>query len=254
MLIALCSLSGAPGVSTLALALAATWPGTQSPVLVEADASGGDIGVWHRVPGEPGLVGLAAGARSAEPGTASAGLADGHAQDLPGGVRVVCAPAAPHLCEPSVRLLAARSEALRAGAGVVVLDVGRMVPGSAGAALAARTDAVLVCTTAEPAQLRRVAACAEVLAALPGRGARVGLAVIGSGFADAEIAEQTGLEVWARIPHDRRGADFVAGRAGGAGIARRPLLRTARRLAGRITREYEEHQAALRALVAEEAQ
>ena len=253
MLISVCSLGGAPGATTLALAVAAAWRATHAlPMFVEADVSGGDVGAWRRLPLEVGLLTLAAQARTR---TAVAPPEEGmllrHSQRMPGGLHAVLAPSAPHLVEPSVALLVRQPGVLRQKSTVTIVDIGRMVPGSAGAQLAARTDAVVVVADADVAQLRRIRDCADILAALPERGVPVGLAVVGEGFSDEEITGQTGMGVWSRVPHDTAAAEFLRGTRSVSRVERRPLMRAARALGARVHTAHAERQQRLRDLVAE---
>lgn len=221
MITAVCSLGGSPGATSLATALAACWPSTPLtvPVLVEADASGGDVAVWHRVPLERGLVSLSAASRGhtpPEPGEEREGAEHpvlGHAVELPGGLRAVLAPSDPLEAGRAVRLLAAHPEVLHGGRATVV-DVGRAVPGSPGASLLRGADAVVVLVSgSEAAQLRRLHECVPALASLREWGTRVGVAVAGRcPYSDTELEEAAGgLGVWARIPHDELGAALVRG-------------------------------------------
>ncbi|MEU5859191.1 hypothetical protein ABZ799_28095 [Nocardiopsis dassonvillei] len=234
MIVAVCSLSGAPGVTSLATALAACWPSTPLtvPVLVEADASGGDITSWHGIGlhGDAGLVSLAAASRASVPvpppvsaeAWAQAGVRDAvsagvpllrHAVELPGGLRAVPAPADPLEAGRAVDALARSPHLLKSGRATVV-DVGRAVPGSAGAALLRHADAAVVLT--EPGDVgsaTRLRVCAPVLASLRQEGVRVGLAVAGAcPHADSEVSRvASALPVWARVPHDPVGAALVRG-------------------------------------------
>jgi hypothetical protein len=214
MIVAVCSLSGAPGVSTLAAALTACWPAAPLtvPVLVEADASGGDFAVWHNTHAERGLLSLAAASRR------TAADADGgdnpllrHAVEVSGGLHVITAPSAPHAVTGAVRLLAERRGCLARGP-LTVVDVGRVLPGSAGARLLMQADAVVVVLCGDDvAQVKRVVECAAVFTALEQRGCSVGLAVRGRRFSDDEFAEATAPPIWARIPDDPGGAAVIRG-------------------------------------------
>lgn len=230
MIVAVCSLSGAPGVTSLATAVAACWPSTPLtvPVLVEADSSGGDVASWYGIDlgrEQKGLVPLAAASRVPVPVSAGAWAEAGvvnavaagspvldHAVELPGGLRVVAAPADPLEAGRAVAALAHNPALLRAGR-VTVLDVGRAVPGSAGASLVRCADIVVV--LADPGDVghaNRLRVCAPVLASLKEDGVRVGLAVAGTcPHPDQEVSRLFGLPVWARIPHDPAGAALVRG-------------------------------------------
>jgi MinD-like ATPase involved in chromosome partitioning or flagellar assembly len=83
------SLKGSPGVSTLAVVLAAIWPSSRRVLLVEADADGGDLATRFDLnPAEPGLLSLAAATRH--------GINEDdlwrNAQTIPGGVPVLVLP------------------------------------------------------------------------------------------------------------------------------------------------------------------
>jgi hypothetical protein len=232
MIVAVCSLSGAPGVTSLATAVAACWPSTPLtvPVLVEADASGGDLAAWHGLDpdqSQKGLVSLAVASRTpvpvpgageawAQAGVVGAPAAEAvlrYAVEVPGGLRVVPAPADPLEAGRAVAMLAHNPALLQSGR-VTVLDVGRAVPGSAGAALLRHADIVIVST--DPGKVghaARLRACAPILASLRDDGIRLALAITGScPHPDQEVSQiAAGLPVWARVPHDPVGAALVRG-------------------------------------------
>ncbi|MDA0564864.1 hypothetical protein LG943_11090 [Streptomonospora sp. S1-112] len=257
MIVSVCSLAGAPGVTTLAAALAMCWPPSPLcvPVMVEADASGGDMRLWHRRGGERGLGTLAAASRRPRPahGAGDNPLLE-HAEEVTGGLHVVTAPSAPHQCTAAVEELAQHPWLLRAGRAAVV-DVGRISPRSAGARLLLCSDAVVVVVREDPAQLARLAASSAVVSALEEAGVPVGVALMEGPrrFADREVAEQTQAPVWARLPQDPAGAAFLRGegvragsgvwtrlrewareRRGEAEVEGLALMRTARDLAERV--------------------
>ncbi|MEU6145686.1 hypothetical protein ABZ848_35775 [Streptomyces sp. NPDC047081] len=129
-LVVLGSVTGAPGVTTTALALAATWPpeadGGVRPVMVEADASGGDLMIRFGLPMAPSLLDVAAAAGKPHPGSLL-----GAAIELPLGVRVVAAVPGRGPCREAVRLLASvAGQRVLLGdehdRGTVLLDVGRL--------------------------------------------------------------------------------------------------------------------------------
>lgn len=73
------------GVTTLAVALAATWPAGRRVLLAELDPAGATLAAGSGWPPEPGLVSLAAAAcRGGDPTVVWE-----HCQDLPGGVPVL---------------------------------------------------------------------------------------------------------------------------------------------------------------------
>ncbi len=126
MLLALGSVKGSPGVSTLALALAACWPPPMTRLLVECDPAGGDLAVRFQLPLSPGLISLAAQAR----GPANVKLLAEHAQRLPGGLRVLGAPPGTEQARAAVRTLANAGGIDATDGAVVVVDCGRLDPDS----------------------------------------------------------------------------------------------------------------------------
>lgn len=259
MIVAVCSLSGAPGVTTLATALTAVWPTgpLTVPVMVETDVSGGDLAAWHRLTGRPGAVALAASTRTAA-GLAAVSEDSGdtrplirHATELPGGLRVLLAPPTAHEAAAVVTALAQRPQVLAGG--LAVLDVGRVMPGTAGAHLLTVADAVVLAVSGrDAAQIHRVARCRDVLDALTDQGVQVGLAVQASRFPESQIEEATGYPVWGMVPEDTTGAAFLRGegadprtwrehlsawshtRQDPEAVEWMPLLATARRMADHI--------------------
>ncbi|MFD3685687.1 hypothetical protein ACFWTE_12830 [Nocardiopsis sp. NPDC058631] len=224
--VALFSLGGAPGVTCAAMALAAVWPGGAGAVLVEADASGGDIATWRRLQPDPGLTGLAAAARH---GGASADLAV-HTQVLPGGLSVCHAPVTADRAEGAVRLLAQNPGVLASADGpAVVLDLGRLTPGAAASALATWADEALLLVADDLAQLRRAKEASEALTrSLP----NLRTVVVGGSGGVREVENALGPSVWGRLPADGRSASFLRGETNPRKPQRRPLLKAAARLAG----------------------
>jgi len=90
--LSLVSAHGSPGVTTTALALAATWPEHRRCIVVEADLSGGVIAARYGLGDTPGLVSLTAAARR---GDLSDDLVWEHTQHLPGGLPVLVGPPSP---------------------------------------------------------------------------------------------------------------------------------------------------------------
>ncbi|GAA1109913.1 MULTISPECIES: P-loop NTPase family protein [Nocardiopsis] len=227
MIIALCSLSGAPGTTTLALALAGTWP-TQSPVrVVEADASGGDIAAWWNLPLWPGVVDLAAASRSGQDHDTPPEEFSRFFQVLPGGLPVCVAPSTADRVGAALDLLARNPKAL-AGEGVTVVDLGRLYPETSAQELLAGADAVVVVTSGDVGHLKRLKDASHDLRE---RCARVGAVVVGPSRSAGEVSEAVGLPVWAMLPRDVVAAEVLTGRREqGRRLRRRPLIRQARYL------------------------
>ena len=128
-LVCLGSAHGSPGATTTALAIAATWPEHRRALLVEADPFGGVIAARYRLGDSPGLSSLAAMARR--------GLDDEvvwqHAQQLPGGIPILIGPPTAEEAHAVLRDLARiLTEWAVAQAEVdVIVDCGRIAPGSA---------------------------------------------------------------------------------------------------------------------------
>ncbi|WP_157515941.1 hypothetical protein [Nocardiopsis trehalosi] len=230
---ALFSLSGAPGVTLTAMAMAAVWPGPSGAVLVEADASGGDVGAWYRLPASPGTTDLAAATRRR---TAADPPADplSFCQTLPGGLPVCAGPASADPAQGAVQLLATNSPKLAAGGGApgapaTVVDLGRLAPRTPTAHLAANADDALLLVGDDLAQLRRVKQSAAALTDLIGA---LRVVVVGGSGPTSEIASVVELPVWSgRIPHDPRAAAFLRGEANVNRPHRRPLFKAALALA-----------------------
>jgi len=222
-MVALFSLAGAPGVTTLSLALAGAWPSADPVRMVEADASGGDVAAWWGLPPWPGVVDLAATSRSGQdherPDLFSS------TQVLPGGTRVCVAPSTAERTTAALELLAQNPKVL--GEGVTVVDLGRVGPEGVSAALLGAADLAVAVTSGDVAQLKRV----KEADWWGHNGPPVGAAVLGADHSSSEISSTLGMPVWARLPQDRKTAEFLANRANPSRVHRRPLIKAARALA-----------------------
>ena len=230
------SIKGAPGVTTLACLVGATWPEARTVAVVEADPFGGDLAVRFQLSSAWGWSSYVTAARR------SHGVVpiDPHLQALPGGLDVIVLPAG------NQRVVAVPSvEALLRSFGVVGLGdkgpSGRR--GSAGRAPSRRPhrrlgDWRLVGTIGpgggrhgrDPASLFKVR---ERAATLRERcGDRLALAVVGRGAHGlSATGEFTGLPVVVAVPYDIRAAQIASGeRLGVRALSRSQLLVSARRL------------------------
>ncbi|MEU1605540.1 hypothetical protein [Micromonospora matsumotoense] len=229
MLVMLASVSGAPGVSTAALGVAALWP-HRPGLVVEADPSGGVLGARFGLPQEPGLAALAAAARHGQPSGEPARFV----QPLPLGVHAVMGPGAAETCAQAVSVLAARPEVMPGLAPVVILDAGRLYPGSPAHGLARRADALVVVTAGGTEHLDHVD---TRLAALRGTISTPHLGVVVSGKCDyepREVSGRLGVPVWAHLPVDRWGAAVLTGRLTGPAWTRTRLAQALRGLAAAL--------------------
>ncbi|MEV4417253.1 hypothetical protein [Catellatospora sp. NPDC049609] len=203
MLIVIGSLKGSPGASTLALALAATWPAAgPRPVLVEADPAGGQIGAYWRFFEFPGLWSLAQHLRRDDTWQARE-----HAIRLPIGVDVVAGQARDNA-------VAAQVAADRAGmipsAEVVIADVGRLERGGPCGGFLAAADHVVVVARPVEAELALVQGRAQALT--EATGGKVWLATVGHGpFTGAQIFGAVGLPHIGQVPHDRLSGPLLRG-------------------------------------------
>jgi Mrp family chromosome partitioning ATPase len=234
-LIALASVKSSPGVTTIALALAAAWPARQR-LLLETDPSGGDLGPWLGLPPAPGLVGLAAAARHDHEGEP----VWQHAQELAGGLAVVVAPAGADQASACLGTLAGTgiTSQLAREPGVLVADCGRLDSGSPALGIAAHADVTLLVVRPQVSELSHLAPRIDGLSAA---GLRLGLLLApaagrvpaGPSYSAEEITATLGLPVHASFPADPRTVAQLTGSRGSAGgtARRRPLLRTAVTLA-----------------------
>jgi hypothetical protein len=202
MLVAVGSTKGSPGATTLALALAARWPG--EAVLIEADPAGGDLGARCGVADHPGLSSLVLAARRGVPHLAE------HTQRLGAGVDVVVAPASATRAAATVAALTVTS---LSGSGMdVLVDVGRLSEHAPTRGLVAAADRLVVVCRGDLPGIDHTAAYTQ---SVPD-GSRIGVVVMGaSGYPMAELAQLFGVQVLVHAPIDHRGVAVLTG-------ARRP--------------------------------
>ncbi|WP_238436493.1 MULTISPECIES: hypothetical protein [unclassified Frankia] len=231
--VAVGSVKGAPGVTVAVLALATAWTGAQAPsgrpgrkgeagqeppvVVVEADRSGGDLGVWYGLAERPGLGSWAA----ARPGPAP--LA-GQWQTLPAGpaagLRVVVAPVGVAQTQAALDELSdTRALTAAAAGGVLVLaDCGRIDPTTP-----PRADLLVLLTVPTPVELARLRASAATLTA---NGGQVGVLLAGEpAWPRDQVAEVLGLPVLGVLPYDPSTAAALT-RTPGPGGRSRPARRS----------------------------
>ncbi|MFD7712129.1 MinD/ParA family protein [Streptomyces sp. NPDC059786] len=226
-------------MTTTALALAVAWPpeadGGVRPVMVEADASGGDLAIRFHLPMEPSLLDVAAAAGKPHPGSLL-----GAACELPCGVRAVAAVPGRGPCREAVRLLAtpAGRRVLLGDdrdRGTVLLDAGRL--GEDVEPLLGAADHLVVVARGGAEPLTHVASYgldADVFAG------RLTLAVVGPcPYPAEEIADALGVPQVLFLPWDAKNvAAMNSPKHGGrrtAGFRLPPLQTAARRLARRLT-------------------
>ncbi len=225
------------GVSTLSLALAATWPADRRVLLMEADPAGGTLAAASGWPAEPGLVTLAAASRRRfDPAAVWE-----HCQLLPDGTAVLAGPASAERARGALGMLGDLAGHLASLDADVVVDCGRLDPGSPAITVWEEAHRAILVVRPQLADLHAVAAWTETHATgreladvrPERRAARVGLVVVGEGpYPDAEIAEALDVDVLCRIPWDPRGAAALVSVPASSRDARlAPLVRAARTLA-----------------------
>ncbi|GLY68751.1 carbon monoxide dehydrogenase maturation protein [Amycolatopsis taiwanensis] len=235
MLIALCSMKGSPGVTSLAVALAAQWPHADSTrrLVAEVDPSGGDLAMRFGLPATPGLVSLAAAARRAR----GAAVVWEHTQILPGGAGVLVAPPGGLHARAALHALISAPDGpllhtLAREPGVVVLaDCGRVDSGTPAEAISRRADALVLVTGTQADELSHTAARLSELARWT---PRPGLLLTGDGYSTAEVERELGVPAIGRLPHDPAAAATLTGhrpppahrRGGGLARAAAALART----------------------------
>lgn len=192
--VAVGSVKGAPGASTLALALGWCWPGTGPVVVAEVDPAGADLAFRLGVAAEPGLAGLAAVARR----SLSPEVLGAHTQPLTDrlGLLAGCvngAEARAALATVGAGLVGAA----RSAGSVGIWDCGRLGPATA--EVRAAVDVVVVVGRAEPAALAHLVAAASELA---GGTAQVAVVLVVGGRRRqwAVSAAEASAAVAARLP------------------------------------------------------
>ena len=221
------------GVTTLALGLASAWPnrsdsGGRRVVLVEADPAGGTLAAASGWPSEPSLVSLAAAARRG----GDSALVWEHCQQLPGGARVLVAPPLGEQARSAVGMLGpllGRLDELEAD---VLVDCGRLDPGSPALRLWEQADRPVLLGRPRLVDLQALASWLE------GRpdARAVGLVTVGDGpYPDGEITDALGLAVLGRLPWDPDAAEALTSVPASARQLRMaPLVRSVRTLADRL--------------------
>ena len=232
----LVSLKGAPGVTTLAFLVGATWPDDRRLVVVEADPFGGDLAARFQLSTAWGWSSYVTASRRSEGDVPI----EPHLQGLPGGLDVLVLPAGDRrvVDGSSVDALLRSAESSEGSPWDLVVDGGRLTagagPGTAGPGVGVwldRSDRILVVTRRDPPSVLKVREQADALRDRCGD--RVGLVVVGRGPHDtAAIAEFTGIPVLGALPDDPAAARMVAGAPGSGRLLSRSLLvASARRLA-----------------------
>ena len=221
-ILAVTSVKGSPGVTTLSVALSAAWPTSDdSPVLlIEADPDGGVIGPRHHLRAEPSLASYMADARRGfDPAIAAA-----NSQEVVAGVRSLIGPVDPAICERSLSWGASvLAEGLKARPHLpVVIDLGRLHPISPAMPLAQGADETLL--VLRPS-LEQAAIAVHRVSAFHDLGCRLSLLCVGVGPDDpGDVAHALGLGLAGVIPDTPNAHEVLAGAYEGSRRATRSLL------------------------------
>jgi hypothetical protein len=238
MIIAVGSLKGSPGATTLTLALADRWPGGGGePLVVEADPAGGDLGArFGLLTASRGLVTLAAAGRR---GGAARPVED-HVHELPGGLQVIAAPAGAEQASQVLGELDGGGwsplwSAVRAAGRPLLVDCGRLDARSSARPVLDAADVLLLVVRARDDELSHLAARIPVVHgwALPAwYVVVVAQPDRSSDYRVRDISRVLGPRVLGPVPYDAAAAGVLAGRRyTRGGIGRTKLGRTAASLA-----------------------
>ena len=225
MIVSLVAAKGS-AVTTMMLALTATWP-DNSALALEMDPTGGDVAAWFDLPHSPGVLTAAAAAR--EPQDLRT-----HAHVLPGGVPIVAAPIrGAEAIGPMTELVRGVLPMTRiAGDITAIIDLGSATSPIAPSLLALSDLAVVVVRQAARSRGMTVGRCvhaAAVAEMLLTAGLPSAVVVVGSSpFKPQDVAAQVGLELAGVIADDPQAAASLAGEPGSRrGSSRSRLLRSA---------------------------
>jgi hypothetical protein len=220
---------GSPGVTTAAVALAATWPEDRAAVVAEVDPAGGDLAARFGLAEEPGLMSWAAASRRA-PATEELLR---HTQEIPGGIPVLVGPAGAGQAGGALRLLGSRAPLgfERFGDADVLADCGRLELTESSHPLVGQADLLILLVRPALGDLAHVAA--KIDSVRPGA-CDTALVLAGSGpYPAKEVTDTLGIAVIGHLPTDPEGAGVCSGAGSSSPRAqgRSPLLRAARSLA-----------------------
>jgi MinD-like ATPase involved in chromosome partitioning or flagellar assembly len=228
------------GVTTLVAGLAAAWPGDRRRLLVEADPAGGTLAAQAGLGPEPGLVSLAAAARR----QGDPSLAFEHTQSLPGGVPVVCGPAASSRVRSALSMLSGLLGRLGDLDAEVFCDCGRLDRTADNVSLFERGRLGVLVSRPRLFDLNALAAYLEEGAEQP---RRLLLVLVGDGpYPAKEVAEVLGVEVAGHLPWDPDAAAAIGtAPISSRQLTRTPLVRALRSIAGALAERLAHDEAAV---------
>ncbi|PKV80496.1 hypothetical protein [Nocardia fluminea] len=202
-LIAVAGLSSRAGTTTTTIALAHTWPGPETALIVEADPAGGQLA--EMVGADPHLGLASLGRRRALGLPITPEILDQHIQYLPGGQTFLAAPPGhdPDQPVPAAALLTDPARGWRGFGATVFADCGVPEPDSPAHPVIAAADAALFVVRAE--HIEPETAAQRVLDLTRRRRPR-GIVVIGGSRA---YIDAIGFPVVGKLPASRSGARAV---------------------------------------------
>jgi hypothetical protein len=221
------------GLTTSALALAASWP--RKVLLAELDPDGGTIAAGRAANPDPGLKTLAAAGRH----YISPGLVTENAQALPGGIAVLMSPASPDRCVAALSALnsVGLGETLKTIPGLdVIADCGRIDSNSPALPVVHHADAVIFVVRSTLVDIIGLRSRLETLELRPTT--RAGIAVVKEGpHGLADVAAAFQLPVVGVLEWDPQAALSLA--EGRRVLGRSKLMHSAGRLAGDLAAQME---------------
>ncbi len=220
------SISGSPGVTRVAVGLAAAWPGPERRVLVEADSDGGRLGAELGVGVEPGLMALATAARA---GQLRADDVVHRGAAAAGDWYVVPAPASAEQAHGALtHAAAALADTVGWSDDAWIIDAGRLSLRAPALAFARQADTVLLVTSGSFPALQLVPHRVDALRRV---GCPVAIVVVEpTWWTPAEIADFVGADIAAVLPRVRTRDDRLSSMRSSAW---RPWWRGVERLAAR---------------------
>ena len=227
--------------TTTVVAIAATWPDDDGPVILEADRTGGSLAAWLGTPASPTLSAAVASAHDGERGSLSI---ETLVHRSASGIDFIAAPVRTREAERA--LLEATATVLPAIMRIgrpLLADLGRVRAADPVPVVATLADRIVIvhrqATASAPAAAVRLDRCAELVERIVSIGRPPIVAVIGDRPFDLDEirsylsgAAHADVEV-ALLADDPVGAAVFAGRTGVSArrLARLPLSRSARQLA-----------------------
>ena len=227
--ISVCSLKGAPGVTTLCCLLAAAWPSSTPVAVVEADPSGGDLAARFGLSSRHGWTSLRSSMRRSEGET----VLGPHLQEISGGLCVLVAARGDERGGPDdpEGVAACRASSAPGTEGLVVVDLGRLrTDDPVSSSWIRRSDAALVVVAGDAAAAVQLRDRAPELR--DSAGDRLGVVAVRGGYSLDDLSGFAGLPVVGELPFDRSAAAVASGgSAAGRRLERSLLWVAATRLA-----------------------